>query len=220
MAGLIQTFKNLGDGIARRFSHTDKAILNTLDGVKLTDCTDGQLKSTLSYCCIMVGIERVPGDDAKMVILSYLRKYHGSLTSRQVAQAFELLASGEHGNQAPEHYNNLSPKYISDVLRLYTHRMRQVVDKVRSAEINAAPATKSTNEQYYDRLVKVVDKYKVIPLLWAWEEVYTHLQDIGKMPAGKTPSPENCKQNVINWIKEQFPNVLQQKLNNSHHATR
>ena len=134
MAGITQMLmRQLADSsILKRFSNTERSLLQNTEGKKVYDCTDSEIKQMLAYCCLMVGIDRPPGDDKKTVLISFLRKYHGALTNKQIAQAFELVAAGELGNEVQEHYNNVSPMYISSVIRAYMHKLNGLKNRYES----------------------------------------------------------------------------------------
>jgi hypothetical protein len=210
MAGITQMLmRQLADSsILKRFSNTERSILQNTEGKKVYDCSDGEIKQMLAYCCLMVGIDRPPGDDKKMVLVSFLRKYHGTLTNKQIAQAFELVATGELGAGVQEHYNNISPMYLSNVVRAYTQKLNGVKNRYELKKRNDT-APKSNPEAYYKRLVKVTDEYNVIPVFWAWDEVYEYLCQI---IAGlkKQASPDEKKEAVIKYLKEKYPNAVMQ----------
>jgi len=208
MVSLIKIAENFKDRVLARFNKTEQAMLS-MDGKTLQECTDGDLKSMLSYCCIMVGIHRVPSDDVKMVIVGYLRKYHGGMTNKQVAQAFELAATGMYGTACPEHYQNISPQYISEVLTCFTMKVKTVVDKAKRAEfqMQIEQAPKSTPEQYYAGLLKAIDKHQFIPMIWAWEEVCEHLMEIADININYEPTPDQAKELVIAWCRKKYPTL-------------
>src|SRR6202035_3175411 len=97
MAGLTQMQKQVQHDILKKFNQTDVELLQNMEGKKIYDCTDAEIKQVLAYCCLMVGIDKAPGDDKKMVLISFMRKYYGTLTNKQIGQAFELVAAGELG---------------------------------------------------------------------------------------------------------------------------
>jgi len=204
------------DGLAQRFfkwfTRAEVSLLQSLDGKKVYDCTPEELKQTLAYCCLMVGIDKAPGDDKKMVIISFLKKYYGALTNRQVAQAFELVATGEMGRDVQEHYNNISPLYLSAVLRAYLQKLNSVQSRLETKKKLEVEAPKSTPEAYFSRLIKVVEGYRIIPLLWAWEEVYEHLGKTEGHHFTKAVSPEEKKDAVIKYMKEKYPEALKQSV--------
>lgn len=224
MAGLIHTAQRgtlpatQAEGIAKRlvrwFSRTEVALLQNIEGKKVYDCTDGELKQTLAYCCLMVGIDKAPGDDKKMVIISFLRKYYGTLTNRQVAQAFELVATGELGGHVQEHYNNISPLYLSNVLRTYLQKLQGIKSRFEAKKKQDEPSHSCTPEAYYNRLLKVVEGYNVIPMLWAWEEVHEHLVKTNGGDFTKAITPEEKKEAVVNYLKEKYPEAKVQAINN------
>lgn len=224
MAGLIHTAQSgtlpatQAEGIAKRlvrwFSRTEVALLQNIEGKKVYNCTDGELKQTLAYCCLMVGIDKAPGDDKKMVIISFLRKYYGTLTNRQVAQAFELVATGELGATVQEHYNNISPLYLSNVLRTYLQKLQGIKSRFEAKRKQDEPAGNCTPEAYYNRLVKVVEGYNVIPMLWAWEEVYAHLAKTNGGDFTKAQTPEEKKQVVVKYLQEKYPEAKLQSITN------
>jgi hypothetical protein len=215
MAGITQVIKAgwlTGQQNFRRwFSSTDMDMLNNTGGKKIYDCTDTELKKMLAYCCLMVGIDKPPGEDKKMVLVSFLRKYHGPLTSRQVIQAFELVASGELGSDIQEHYNIISPMYISNVIRAYLQKLSGIKSRYE-VKRRHTQLQQSSPEAYYKRLVKVVEEYNVIPALWAWDEVHEYLlqQDV---PIQAGASSEEKKQQVIDYIKATYPKAMFQVLN-------
>lgn len=165
----------------------------------------------------MVGIDRPPGDDKKMVLISFLRKYHGALTNKQVGQAFELVATGELGVNAQEHYNNISPMYLSTVIRAYMQKLNMVKYRYEFKK-RSDTAPKSSPESYYKRLVKVIEEYNVIPVFWAWDEVYEYLSSaFGRVVISGQSSvistPEEKKEVVIKYFREKYPEARQQMLN-------
>ncbi|HXB11171.1 MAG TPA: hypothetical protein VNZ45_04220 [Bacteroidia bacterium] len=197
--------------ILKKFTHTEASMLQNIEGKKLYDCNDAELKQMLAYCCLMVGIERPPGDDKKAVIISFLRKYYGTLTNRQVAQAFELVANGELGHNIQEHYNNVSPLYISNVLRAYLQKFNGIKNRYE-VKRKQEEAPKSTPEAYYNRLIKVVEGYNVIPMFWAWEEVHEYLSKSIGGAFARALSPEEKKEAVIKFVQEKYPNAIIQEL--------
>ncbi|HSY77539.1 MAG TPA: hypothetical protein VK890_11815 [Bacteroidia bacterium] len=212
MAGITQMLiRQLTDSsILKRFNTTERSLLQNTEGKKIYDCTDSELKQMLAYCCLMVGIERPPGDDKKMVLISFLRKYHGALTNKQVGQAFELVAAGELGTSVQEHYNNISPMYLSNVVRAYLQKLNGVKHRYElKKRIEAVP--KSDPEAYYKRLVKVTEEYNVIPAFWAWDEVYDHLCQV--VPDMKVQaSTGEKKEIVIKYFRDKYPKAVIQVL--------
>ena len=206
------------DGLAKKlvrwFTRTEASLLQNIEGKKVYDCNDNELKQTLAYCCLMVGIDKAPADDKKMVIVSFLRKYYGTLTNRQVAQAFELVATGELGSHAQEHYNNISPLYLSNVLRAYLQKLQGIKSRFEVKKKQEEPTASCSPEAYYNRLIKVVEGYNVIPMLWAWEEVYEHLAKTNGGDFTKVASPEEKKEAVVNYLKEKYPEAKMQSINN------
>lgn len=212
MAGITQMLiRQLADNsILKRFNNTERSLLQNTEGKKVYDCADAEIKQMLAYCCLMVGIERPPGDDKKTVLMSYLRKYHGALTNKQVAQAFELVAAGELGSEVQEHYNNISPMYISNVVRAYLQKLNGLKSRYElKKRIETAP--KSNPESYYRRLVKVIEEYNVVPVFWAWEEVYEYLW-AEKNNTSSTISAEQKKEMVIKHFKDKYPKAMLQAL--------
>ncbi|MGP8217052.1 MAG: hypothetical protein ACLQQ4_15900 [Bacteroidia bacterium] len=213
MAGITQTLiRQLADSnLLKRFNTMERSLLQNTEGKKIYDCTDNEIKQALAYCCIMVGIDRPPGDDKKMVLVSFLRKYHGALTNKQVAQAFELVATGELGADLQEHYNNISPMYLSKVIRAYMQKLNGVKYRYEFKK-RSDPVQKSSPEGYYKRLVKVIEEYNIIPAFWAWDEVYEYL---GQNNPGLSldVSLENKKEAVVKFFREKYPNARQQMLN-------
>jgi len=216
MAGITQMIKQVQHDILKRFSTTDVELLKNTEGKKIYDCTDGELKQMLAYCCLMVGIEKPPGDDKKMVLVSFLRKYHGPLTNKQVAQAFELVAAGDLGNGVQDHYNNMSPMYLSNVIRAYMQKLHGVKNRYE-AKRKQVNVPQSSPEAYYKRLVKVVEEYNVIPVFWAWDEVHEYLvisrQSTVFSPEAAKIGPEEKKNAVIKYMKEKYPEAILQILN-------
>ena len=213
MAGITQMLmRQLADSsILKRFSNTERSLLQNTEGKKVYDCTDSEIKQMLAYCCLMVGIDRPPGDDKKAVLISFLRKYHGALTNKQVAQAFELVAAGELGTEVQEHYNNVSPMYISSVIRAYMHKLNGLKNRYESRKRIENPP-KSSPEAYYRRLVKIIEEYNVVPVFWAWDEVYQYLKvEVKGTPA--TSSAEERKEIVRKHFGEKYPNAMLQALN-------
>ena len=198
--------------LVKWFTHTETALLQNMEGIKVYTCTDTELKQTLAYCCLMVGIDKPPGDDKKMIMVSFLRKYYGSLTTRQIAQAFELVANGELGDRLQEHYNTISPMYLSNVLRAYLHKAEGVKNRFEARKKEEAQPPKSTPEEYYNRLLKVIEGYNVIPLLWAWEEVHLHLCKTNGGDFSKATTPEEKKAAVIKHLKEKYPEAGMQSV--------
>jgi hypothetical protein len=176
MDGIISKFKLLSADVLKKFTKTEARLLESTQGKKIYDCTDHEIKQLLAYCCIMVGIQKPPADEQKSVLIAYLRKYYGVLTTGQAVQAFELVANGELGQGPQEHYNCISPLYLSGVLRAYMQKLNGVMSRYRIKEAAIGnPAKVSTPETYYKRLLKVVEEYNVIPLFWAWDEVFDYL---------------------------------------------
>lgn len=216
MAGLTQMLmRQLADSsIMKMFSTTEQKLLQNTEGKKIYDCTDGELKQMLAYCSLMVGIDRPPGDDKKVVLVTFLRKYHGTLTNKQIAQAFELVAAGELGTEVQEHYNNMSPMYLSNVVRAYQQKLNGIKSRYElKKRMDTIP--KSSPEAYYNRLVKVIEEYNVVPVFWAWDEVYEYLSSgaVGiELPKG-APTAEQKKEVVIKFFKERYPKAMQQVLN-------
>ncbi len=213
MAGITQKLmRQLADSsILKRFNTTERSLLQNTEGKKIYDCTDGELKQMLAYCCLMVGIDRPPGDDKKMVLISFLRKYHGVLSNKQVAQAFELAAAGELGNDAQAHYNNISPMYVSTVVRAYMQKLNGVKSRYEFKK-KADTAPVSSPEAYYKRLVKVTEEYNVIPVFWAWDDVYEYLCQVVS-GLNLTASAEEKKASVIKYLREKYPKATLQVLN-------
>ena len=212
MAGITQMLmRQLGDNsILRRFSNTERSLLQNTEGKKIYDCSDGEIKQMLAYCCLMVGIDKQPADDKKAVLMSFLRKYHGALTNKQVAQAFELAATGDLGSDAQEHYNNISPMYISNVIRAYMQKLNGLKSRYEvKRRIDNVP--KSNPEAYYKRLVKVIEEYNVIPALWAWDEVYEYLSGAIQRLA-LTDAPEKKKEIVQAYFRKKYPDAMLQAL--------
>jgi len=213
MAGITQMLmRQLADSsILKRFSNTERSLLQNTEGKKVYDCTDSEIKQMLAYCCLMVGIDRPPGDDKKTVLISFLRKYHGALTNKQIAQAFELVAAGELGNEVQEHYNNVSPMYISSVIRAYMHKLNGLKNRYESRKRIENPP-KSSPEAYYRRLVKIIEEYNVVPVFWAWDEVYEYLKaEVKGTPT--TSSSEEKKEIVRKHFSGKYPNAMLQALN-------
>jgi hypothetical protein len=100
-------------------------------GKPLSQCTDEELVRIMVYCCIMVGIDKPPSEDKKQALLIFLRNYHGTLTTEQAKQAFELYASGGLQGITQEHYNTVSPLYISTVLRTYSAKLAGLLREYR-----------------------------------------------------------------------------------------
>jgi hypothetical protein len=158
----------------------------------------------------MVGIDKPPADDKKAVLMSFLRKYHGTLTNKQVAQAFELAATGDLGSDAQEHYNNISPMYISNVIRAYVQKLNGLKSRYEvKRRIDNVP--KSNPEAYYKRLVKVIEEYNVIPALWAWDEVYEYLSG-AVQGLGLTDKPDKRKEIVQTYFRKKYPDAMLQAL--------
>jgi len=217
MAGITEFLnripKALGmadSGILKRFTDTERSLLQNMEGKKIYDCTDGELKQMLAYCCLMVGIDKPPGDDKKMVLISFLRKYHGTLSNKQVAQAFELVATGELGSEAQEHYNIISPMYLSNVVRAYTQRLNGVKNRYELKK-RAGDIPVSSPEAYYKRLIKVTEEYNVIPVFWAWDDVYEYLCQVVSGLKKHVPAEEK-KATVIKYLKEKYPKAALQAL--------
>jgi len=214
MAELIpsaQAHNGLAQKLLRLFTRTEASLLESIDGKKIYDCNDSELKQTLAYCCLMVGIDKPPGEDKKMVIISFIRKYYGTLTNRQVAQAFELVATGEMGKDVQEHYNNISPLYLSGVLRAYMQKLSSVRNRYEVKKKVVEPI-KSTPETYYVRLIRVIEGYNVIPMLWAWEEVHEYLSKTNGRSFTHATTPEEKKTAVIHYLKEKYPEAMVQSL--------
>jgi len=209
MAGLTQMLKQAGHDFMKRFNQTDLELLQNMEGKKIYDCTDAEIKQVLAYCCLMVGIDKAPADDKKMVLISFMRKYYGTLTNKQIGQAFELVAAGELGNDAQEHYNNMSPMYLGNVIRTYLQKLNGVKQRYETRK-RTETVSKSTPEAYYRRLIKVVEEYNVIPVFWAWDEVFEHLSAIEQM--AECTSPEQKKEEVIKYMKEKYPNAMLQRM--------
>ena len=212
MAGITQMLIQLADSsILKRFSTTERSLLQNTEGKKIYDCNDSELKQMLAYCCLMVGIERPPGEDKKMVLISFLRKYHGALTNKQVGQAFELVAAGELGTDAQEHYNNISPMYLSNVIRAYLQKLNGVKHRYELKK-RVEDVPKCTPEAYYKRLVKVIEECSVIPAFWAWDEVYDHLCQVVAGMKLQASAGEK-KEAVIKYFREKYPKAILQVLN-------
>jgi hypothetical protein len=212
MAGLTQMLmRQLADSsILKRFSNTERSLLQNTEGKKVYDCTDGEIKQMLAYCCLMVGIERPPTDDKKAVLISFLRKYHGALTNKQVGQAFELVANGELGNEVQEHYNNISPMYLSNVLRTYMQKLNGLKSRYEMRK-RIDNTTKSNPEAYYKRLVKVIEEYNVVPVFWAWDDVYEYLcAEVKDIP--QVSLAEERKEIVRKHFMEKYPEAMLQTL--------
>ncbi len=197
--------------VLKKFTRTEAALLQSAVGKKIYDCTDTELKQMLAYCCIMVGIDKAPPDDKKLVLISFLKKYYGTLTNKQVAQAFELVATGELGNNVQEHYNNISPLYLSNVLRAYLQKFNGVKSRYEVKRKIESPS-KSSPEAYYNRLIKVIEGYNVIPMFWAWEDVHEYLSKSLGTDFAKARSPLEKKQAVIKHLREKYPNATAQSI--------
>jgi hypothetical protein len=209
MAGLTQMLKQVQHDILKKFNQTDVELLQNMEGKKIYDCSDTEIKQVLAYCCLMVGIDRPPGDDKKMVLIAFLRKYYGTITNKQIGQAFELVAAGELGTGPQEHYNNMSPMYMGNVLRAYLQKLNGVKQRYETRK-RSNDSPKSTPEAYYRRLVKVVEEYNVIPVFWAWDEVYDYLAEANAFLSDA--SPEVKKETVIKYFKEKYPEAMLQML--------
>lgn len=210
MAGITQMLiRQLTDSsILKRFTNTERSLLLNTEGKKIYDCTDSELKQMLAYCCLMVGIDKPPADDKKMVLISFIRKYHGSLSNKQVAQAFELVATGELGSVVQEHYNNISPMYVSNVLRAYMQKLSVVKSRYElKKKTDNLPI--SSPEAYYRRLIKVTEEYNVIPVFWAWDDVYEYLCQVVS-GLKKQASAEHKKEAVIKYLQEKYPKAALQ----------
>lgn len=212
MAGIRQMLiRGLTDnGILKRFTQTERSILLNTEGRKLYDCTDAELKQMLAYCCLMVGIDKPPTDDKKMVLISFLRKYHGTLSNKQVAQAFELVATGELGSNVQEHYNNISPMYVSNVLRAYAQKLHGVKSRYEMKK-KAEEFPVSSPEAYYRRLIKVTEEYNVIPVFWAWDDVYEYLRQVVSGLKPEADAQEK-KASVVKYLREKYPKAMMQAI--------
>ncbi len=202
--------------ITTHFTGAEKQYLEGAQGKKLTDCTDGDIKQLLAYCCIMTGIQKPPADEQKVVIIAFLRKYFGTVTTAWLAHAFELLAKGDLGREVQEHYNCISPQYISGALRAYFQKFGSVANRYRRRKTACMASEASSPAAYYNKLIQNVEKYKVIPLFWAWDDVYHYLaepQDNKPSSIGKEMiSPEKKKEFVLQFLKAKYPGAIEQKL--------
>ena len=82
---------------------------------------DRDLLITLAYCIELLGINKVPDDTQKKVIIGYLRKYFGTTTPEEIRLAFELAISGQLDLAENEvnAYQNFSVIYITKILNAY-----------------------------------------------------------------------------------------------------
>lgn len=213
MAGITQQLiRQLADSnILKWFSTTERNLLQNTEGKKLYDCTDTEIKQMLAYCCLMVGIDRPPGDDKKVVLISFLKKYYGTLTNKQVAQAFELVAAGELGTEVQEHFNHISPMYVSSVVRAYLQKLNNIKNRYEVRKRIEAPS-KSSPEAYYKRLVKVIEAYNVMPVFWAWDEVYEYLSSpqVNAVTTTGDVTDEQRKELVIKYFRDRYPKANKQ----------
>lgn len=198
--------------IARRFNRAEIQYLEGKHGKKLCHCSDIEIKKLLAHCCILSGIQKPPADEQKTVIISFLRKYFGTITLEQIEHAFELLAKGDLGRDTQEHYNCISPQYIAGVLRVYIQKFNDVLNRYKTKETSIKSTVAGTPETYYLGLLKMVEKQNVIPLFWAWNEVYEHLMVISKNDANEIITDEKKKLFVINYLKVKYRGAIVQTL--------
>ncbi len=200
------------------FTEAEIQFIDGAQGRKLAACSDEEIKKLLAYCCILTGIQQPPAGDWKTVIIAFIRKYYGGITTAQAAQAFELLAKGDLGREAQAHYNCFSPQYLSGVLRAYNQKFSGVMKRYHTKKAvggRAAPA--STPEAYYKSLVKVVEKQNRIPFFWAWDEVYNYLLQRSNGTSRvqndmeTKVSDEQKKQRVISYLTEKYPRATLQR---------
>jgi hypothetical protein len=208
---MVQPQGGLALRILKWFSNTEVIVLQNLDGKKLYDSPDKELKEILGSCCVLVGIDNVVHDAYKPVILSFIKKYYGTFTQRQLIQAFELVATGELGAELQVHYNIMSPLYLSKVLRAYLQKLNGLKSRVERKKQIEEPS-KSSPEAYYSRLIKVIEGYKIIPFVWAWDDVHEHLCKSHGKQFTKATTPEEKKAVVLQYLKAKYPEAMQQTI--------
>ena len=96
-----------------------------LQSPKIAHCTDQEIKNALKYPMLLVGLKTstisAMGEEEKLVLVNYLRRYFGVHTCEELKLAFEKAIAGELNLPAKEvkAYENFSCIYVGTIMRAY-----------------------------------------------------------------------------------------------------
>lgn len=128
-----------------------------------------------------LGISNLPDSNDLNLMIDFLSTHFKGITSTQVYSAMSMYASGTI-SVPTQPYGVLSMKFLSDLIhefRMY-EKMRNDLKKLKEKNQNLLEShpvnSDETNENLYKWIVEHIKENKIIPELYAWNEVYLHLE--------------------------------------------
>lgn len=171
------------------------------------DEIDNLFSKTIAHIVILRGIKSLP-DDITFEGLKRALQYFNQLTFSEINLAFELDNIRLFGDRV-NHFGLFSIEFFTDVLRKFNEYRDNVYHDyyTQFEEIKETKFVPSSNEKLYNSLVDYVNKNKIIPAFWAWQNVYQHMKD-----SGMITESQKWKDDFIARVKRSFENEKQLSL--------
>ena len=101
---------------------------------KMSDAEDLQIAEGIANICRLTGFSGAFTAEGVKTVVDFLKINFGSMTTGELQQAFNCAICGEFDAQV-DHYNQMSAKYISQVLRAYKSFLSRNQNFIQTVEI-------------------------------------------------------------------------------------
>lgn len=172
----------LTDEVQSALSNTNKNILNASLYIHFKDIAKSEqekkIREVLAYCSVVYGIKNPPDDTSINIILDYFRRYYPNITIEEVKIAFDInLQRGDENK--PQHFQTITLDFIIANIKYFLIKKTDAINALKMATPKELPKPESTDEDYYNRLIKVAEEKKEVPHYWNWTKVYNYMNASG-----------------------------------------
>lgn len=153
--------------------------INEFNENDFTELKVNLIQSAKNY----LGITNLPDENDLQIICDFLATHFKDFTRIEIVRALSMYANGTIIVYT-QPYGVLSMKFLSEVLQEFRIIRKKENDLLKMRNENQKLLNEpvknpdETNKNLYNWIVEYVKENKIIPMLYAWNEVYQHLEKI------------------------------------------
>lgn len=161
------------------------------EGKKIIDCKDSEIESLLRYIIVLLGIperndliqDQEGNKLGKLVLMNFIKGYWQQTCIEEIKLAFEFAVNGVTKCDLNLFDRPISAEFFGRVVTAYRVYARNIKDPAKK-EVKQLPPVKTTDKQYYEGLIKFIERENCLPMSWDWNAVAWYMleQEIIKRP--------------------------------------
>lgn len=140
---------------------------------------ESALRKSISKICAKVSIKAELSETEFLLIYDFVLRNYSMATLTEFEYAFELNLLNQDKETFAEHFNCFDCAYIGKVMGNYYKMKSDAIQRLKMSLPKELPKHESTDEDYYNRLLKVSKEKKEVPNYWNWTKVYEYMNSAG-----------------------------------------